>query len=175
MFLLSTQHGQSMHSAYLLYALALYNVSFMRAEMSSVSSLLCLLVYPTRCMQDGIWIMALSLLDDFMHVLNPWSFLPENKCSFLGNFPQVFPSIFRSFSSTLVMNVDILNRHSDFLVFFFLLPISLFSFLYFLGKESAYIFWSYYYHSGLSCGFIKLSPNQTKPQKSIDKSSISNL
>lgn len=110
-----------------------------------------------------------------MHVLNAWSFLPENKCSFLGNFPQVFLSIFRSFSSTLVMNVDILNRHSDFLVFFFLLPISLFSFLYFLGKESAYIFWSYYYHSGLSCGFIKLSPNQTKPQKSIDKSSISNL
>lgn len=106
-----------MHSAYLLYALALYNVSFMRAEMSSVSSLLCLLMYPTRCMWDGIWIMALSLLDDFMHILNPWSFLPENKCSFLGNFPQVFPSIFRSFSSTLVMNVDILNRHSDFLVF----------------------------------------------------------
>lgn len=110
-----------------------------------------------------------------MHVLNPWSFLPENKCSFLGNFPQVFPPIFRSFSSTLVMNVDILNRHSDFLVFSFLLPISLFSFLYFLGKESTYIFWSYYYYSGLSCGSIKLSPNQTKPQISIDKSSISNL
>ena len=114
--------------------------------------------------------MALGLLDDFMHVLNPWSFLPENKRSFLGNFPQyfldVFPSIFFcSFSSALVVNVDILNRHSDFLVFSFLLPISLFSFLYFLGKESTFIFWFYYYYSDLSCSSIKLSPNQTKPKK----------
>ena len=63
------------------------------------------------------------------------------------------------------MNVDILNRHSDFLVFSFLLPISLFSFLYFLGKESTFIFWFYYYYSDLSCSSIKLSPNQTKPKK----------
>lgn len=81
-------------------------------------------------------------------------------------FSLNIPFHFRSFSSALVMNVDILNRHSDFLIiFFFLLPIFLFLFLYFLGKESA----CYLLVLLLSLRFIlwfhKAFPNQTKPQK----------